>query len=305
MGGMDEMSVFCEHQPSAPSPKLGLLMVTVELSADAVAADDHCLETLYPPGMCVSGRNRSHPGCDSAQTNAGVGQGTFCNQHTYDCFVAEVHESCCDEEGYNCPDGQDIPNTCPVGCAIVFPAFLETCRDHVREQAGLEEAEYEEFETLCLDQDGLALVEYALDLQSHGCVLSLGGRHRRLQAYLSQWIGASSPTCRWDQINEMVQDVDSICCAETSCDSGPPDTCTAGCAVAIHAFTQDCGETLDVIMVSRTILISQRFCWSSSSVLRGCVSAGRVPRIRAARTLRRSSRPAWNPRTRCSSSTPS
>ena len=76
-------------------------------------------------------------------------QGTFCNQHTYDCFITEVHESCCDEEGYNCPDGQDIPNTCPVGCAIVFPAFLETCRDHVREQAGLEEADYESFEQQC------------------------------------------------------------------------------------------------------------------------------------------------------------
>ena len=91
--------------------------------------------------------------------------GTFCNQHTYDCYVAEVHESCCDEEGYNCPDGQDIPNTCPVGCAIVFPEFLETCRDHVREQAGLEEAEYEDFMALCLDQDGLALAEYATDMQ--------------------------------------------------------------------------------------------------------------------------------------------
>ena len=54
---------------------------------------DHCLETLYPPGSC----------------------GTFCNQHTYDCYVTEVHESCCDEQGLNCPSGQDIPNTCPVG----------------------------------------------------------------------------------------------------------------------------------------------------------------------------------------------
>ena len=54
---------------------------------------DHCLETLYPPGSC----------------------GTFCNEHTYDCYVTEVHESCCDEQGLNCPSGQDIPNTCPVG----------------------------------------------------------------------------------------------------------------------------------------------------------------------------------------------
>ena len=32
----------------------------------------------------------------------------------------------------------------------------------MQEQAGLQEADYEEFETLCLDQDGLALVEYAM-----------------------------------------------------------------------------------------------------------------------------------------------
>ena len=250
--------------------------------------------------MCVSGRNQhcSHAGLSFRSQTRGCGQGTFCNQHTYDCFVAEVHASCCDEEGFNCPDGQDIPSTCPVGCAIVFPAFLETCRDHVRQQAGLEEAEYEEFETLCLDQDGLALVEYALDLQSHGCVLSLGGRHRRLQAYLSQWIGASSPTCRWDQINEMVQDVDSICCAETSCDSGPPDACTAGCAVAMHAFTQDCGETLDVIMVSRTIRSPDLSTHSRSLQSQRYRCTNRAPPITAARILQRSSNRASNLRTR-------
>ena len=76
-------------------------------------------------------------------------QGTFCNEHTYQCFLTDVHAACCDEGGLNCPDGQDIPNTCPVGCAIIFPEFLETCRDHVRAQAGLEEADYESFEQLC------------------------------------------------------------------------------------------------------------------------------------------------------------
>ena len=42
----------------------------------------------------------------------------FCkprNEHTYECYVAEVHESCCDEEGFNCPENRDIPRTCPVG----------------------------------------------------------------------------------------------------------------------------------------------------------------------------------------------
>ena len=46
-----------------------------------------------------------------------------------------------------------------VGCAIVFPEFLETCRDHVRLEPGLNEEEYEDFERECFNQDGLALVE--------------------------------------------------------------------------------------------------------------------------------------------------
>ena len=55
MDGMDEMSVFCENRRLHPLSTLGLLMVTAELSADdAVATDDHCVESLYPPGMCVS-----------------------------------------------------------------------------------------------------------------------------------------------------------------------------------------------------------------------------------------------------------
>ena len=176
MGGMDEMGIFY----------------------------DRCLESLYPPGVC----------------------GTFCNQHTYECFLADVQNACCDEDGRNCPDGQDIPNTCPVGCAVLFPEFLETCRAHVQEQAGLQEADYEEFETLCLDQDGLALVEYALMLMSDGCILDLSGGGngghrrrllnylRRLQGYLSQRFGASSPGCTWDEIDDISRDVDG--CASPS-----------------------------------------------------------------------------------------
>ena len=68
-------------------------------------------------------------------------------------------------------------------------------------------------------------------LQSTGCVLDLRGRHRQLELqdsrrqlqYLSQWLGASGPECDWDQINEMVADVDAVCCtAESVCDRGPP-----------------------------------------------------------------------------------
>jgi len=59
MGGMDEMSIFCEI---TPHPILALVYVTLTPPPNAVAADDHCLESLYPPGMCVRGRNSSHLG---------------------------------------------------------------------------------------------------------------------------------------------------------------------------------------------------------------------------------------------------
>ena len=101
---------------------------------------DRCLESLYPPGMC----------------------GTFCNQHTYDCFLTDIRAACCDEDGLNCPDGQDVPITCPVGCAIVYPEFIETCRAHIHEQAALQEADYEEFEELCLSLDVRARLSLTL-----------------------------------------------------------------------------------------------------------------------------------------------
>ena len=50
----------------------------LERSLQRLAADDHCLEALYPPGSC----------------------GTFCNLHTYDCYLTEIQESCCDEDGH-------------------------------------------------------------------------------------------------------------------------------------------------------------------------------------------------------------
>ena len=185
MGGMDEMSIFCapppppshRHQPRSAHP-------------DALPPDDHCLQTLYPPGIC----------------------GTFCNQHTYDCYVAEVQESCCDEEGQNCEAGVDIPRTCPVGCAIVFPEFLETCRDHVSAQEDLVEEDFEAFEEDCLSQDGLALVEYALSLVDSGCILDLSsdsGRRLQDSGYLTQWLDASTPSCSWDEINDIAVDVDT------------------------------------------------------------------------------------------------
>lgn len=78
MGGMEEMGRFCTYlRPQLL--KSSLADGPSSLTRGPVT-DDHCLETLYPPGLC----------------------GAFCNQHTYDCFVEEVHLACCDELGGNC-----------------------------------------------------------------------------------------------------------------------------------------------------------------------------------------------------------
>jgi hypothetical protein len=193
---------------------------------------DDCLEELYPPGTC----------------------GTFCNEHTYDCYLTEVHQACCDEEGTNCREDSDVPNVCPVGCAIVFPEFLETCRDHVAEHEATDPsivvAEFEAFEQQCLTSDGLALVEYALALVDRGCILDLsgvaGGGHRRLQQFLTQRLSSGAEHCEWDEIDDLAQDVTSICCTSGACPAGSlvPTSCSPGCAVALHQFSVSCGATL-------------------------------------------------------------
>ena len=194
---------------------------------------DHCLESLYPPGSC----------------------GTFCNGHTFDCLLAEVHESCCDVAGTNCPPGTTIPHTCPVGCAIVFPQFAETCRAHIAATSSLDSAQFAAFETTCLQQDALALVEYALDMRAQGCIIDLtgGSRRRRTQGtqYLAQWLTSDAHGCDWDEVDDYAADVDAICCGASGslCPGGvPPNTCSPGCAVAFHQFTTSCAPTLDVIM---------------------------------------------------------
>ena len=209
MGGMDEMGLFY----------------------------DDCLEELYPPGSC----------------------GTFCNEHTYDCYLTEVHQACCDEEGTNCRADSDVPNVCPVGCAIVFPEFLETCREHVVEHEATDPsiivAEFEAFEQQCLTTDGLALVEYALQLVDRGCILDLNGvpggghRLRRLQQFLEQRLSSSAEHCAWDEMDDLAQDVTSICCDDGACLEGSlvPSSCSPGCAVALHQFTMSCGPTLLII----------------------------------------------------------
>ena len=218
-------------------------------------SDDRCLEELYPPGSC----------------------GTYCTGHTYDCYLTEVHQACCDEEGTNCHEGSDVPNVCPVGCAIVFPEFLETCRDHITEHEATDSAiivaDFEAFEQQCLTSDGLALVEYALELAARGCILDLSGsgnHHRRLQQFLMQRLGSTTDQCPWDTLNDKATDITSICCADNSCPEGSlvPTSCSPGCAVALHEFTVSCGPTLEIIDQDyNQILAFEQSCLDSADPL--------------------------------------
>jgi hypothetical protein len=177
---------------------------------------DRCLQTLYPAGSC----------------------GTFCNGHTYSCFLREVNNACCDEKGGNCVKGSPVPQTCPVGCALVFPEFLETCRDHIKTVFKKSAKDFETFEKKCLHQDALGLVEYALDMKRRGCYLNLDGGKRRLQSspkFMSGYVGSSTKTCTWDQVDDFAADVDKICCGASGrlCPGGrAPNTCSLGCAVS-------------------------------------------------------------------------
>ena len=58
---------------------------------------------------------------------------------------------------------------------------METCRAHVHKSFAKEANKFEQFEKGCLEQDSIALVEYALDLKKRGCKIDLNGKHRRLQ----------------------------------------------------------------------------------------------------------------------------
>jgi len=157
--------------------------------------------------------------------------------------------------GRNCKPGNPVPQTCQVGCALVFPQFLEACRPHIKAKTDAHtEKAFEAFEKKCLDLDGIALIQYALGLVKLGCKIDLGSGHgsrRRLQ-FLNQYVDSTSKTCPWDQINDQASAVDKICCGANgaSCPhhQAPKGKCSPACAAAVHAFTTDCAETLAAIM---------------------------------------------------------
>eukprot|EP01050_Picozoa_sp_SAG11_P017921 SAG11_NODE_2638_length_3142_cov_17.327637_2_plen_201_part_00 len=137
----------------------------------------------------------------------------------------------------------------------VFPQFLETCRDHLATIEGNNIADFDEFSTNCLDLEGVALVEYAIELLDAGCHINLGGltaggQHRRQLQYLAQRFSSGNEECGWDQLDDFAADVDQVCCGRdgTNCPEGTPSSCSAACAVSLHQFTTKCDATLEIAM---------------------------------------------------------
>jgi hypothetical protein len=60
----------------------------------------------------------------------------------------------------------------------------------------------------------------------------------------------------WGGADDYASKVDQICCGASGsrCPGNAPPTgkCTAACAVAVHAFTTDCQQTLQVVMPGAT-----------------------------------------------------
>ena len=108
------------------------------------------------------------------------------------CRLMEVQSACCADPS-NCPEGDPTPHECPVGCALVFPFFLESCHDALAEQGG-DMDEYAKFSDACARQDTTALVEYAVSLKNDGCTIDLGdGRGRRMESSESAFDDAFAP----------------------------------------------------------------------------------------------------------------
>eukprot|EP01052_Picozoa_sp_SAG31_P005138 SAG31_NODE_222_length_19895_cov_34.907626_3_plen_276_part_00 len=266
MGGIDDMGVFY----------------------------DKCLEQLYPPGICGTYCNAHTFDCCkrkprlfySAHFDSGllslrlrlcasiIMLGSHLSTLLWHLLkkktggvatdLAEVQEACCDEGGRNCVSGEDVPETCPVGCAIVFPSFLETCTDYLQE-TGAPTEHFEAFEQECLDLDGMQLVEYAITLRQSGCIVELDGvgsngrrrelllqRLRRLQGYVAPHMSNDEGSCPWDVVDDLAKEVDGVCCGAdgSNCAEGAdePSSCSVACAVSMHQFTTECAETMAVFL---------------------------------------------------------
>ena len=125
--------------------------------------------------------------------------------------------------------------------------------------AGAAVDDYVAFTEQCLEQDGLALVEYALDMKRRHCRIDLTaaeGLGRRSLQLLAQYFSSPSDHCMWEEIDDGAAAVDLVCCGlsgelcgagSDSVDGGfiTPSGCTATCLIALHEYMNQCGEVIE------------------------------------------------------------
>ena len=234
-GAKDRCSAECGRIFEPFWDQCGSILTSVQMGGMKQMSTfyDGCLQSLYPPGSC----------------------GKYCSDHTYDCFTREVQAACCDEAGLNCPAQSLVPKACAVGCALVYPRFVDTCRQFIRARAGSATTKYDAFRQKCLQVDAIPLINYALDMQRRGCQINFGGNdgstgRRIMQSSLSSMFESNSHTCTWDQLDDYARAVDAVCCGPTGIKCGrgeAPSTCPPGCAMAFHQFVTECQATLAVV----------------------------------------------------------
>jgi hypothetical protein len=223
----------------------------------------NCMLTLYPPGDC----------------------GSQCTQSTYHCRVMEVNQACCSDP-LNCPANLATPLQCPIGCALVFPAFVSDCgAAHILTNA--EVSQFQSFVDGCLRADPAELVEYAQGLVEQNCTVNLPTvtgpplQHLPPSVPMFQsdpWITNihDSSTClTFSEVRSRVSEAHRICCRPGgACQDAHgeiafPTSCTPECALAFHDLRHDCGFLLNFSLPVDTLEEWDQFdqlCLAQSTV---------------------------------------
>jgi hypothetical protein len=222
----------------------------------------NCMITLYPPGHC----------------------GSQCTQSTYHCRMMEVNQACCSDP-LNCPANLATPLQCPIGCALVFPAFVSDCgAAHIL--TNTEVSQFQHFVHGCLRADPAELVEYAQGLMDQNCTVNLPAvtgpppQHLPPSVPMFQsdpWITNihDSSTCMtFSEVRSRVSEAHRICCPGGVCRDARgeiafPTSCTPECALAFHDLRHDCGFLLNFSLPVDTLEEWDQFdqlCLAQSTV---------------------------------------
>eukprot|EP01043_Picozoa_sp_COSAG02_P044667 COSAG02_NODE_4013_length_5905_cov_4686.361178_2_plen_1058_part_00 len=92
------------------------------------------------------------------------------------------------------------------------------------------------------------------------------GGHRRAQDFFSNSV-AYSAACVWDEIDDRLLEIDSICCAHDACDGlSAPQTCPPLCSIAFHGFMSECATTVASLANAEFLQTFEQTCLSAGTV---------------------------------------